>query len=87
MNLHLPFPRHNRTVHVRIDTALCKACGHCVASCPQQVLGMIAILRHRHVHVDRAANCKGCARCVRICTEGAIRRQPIIVVQNRETSV
>jgi NAD-dependent dihydropyrimidine dehydrogenase PreA subunit len=81
---HLPFPRHNRTAFVQIDTALCLSCGACVAACPQAVLGLIAFFSHRHVHVDRASACKGCRKCVKACPQGAI--QPRLDVQ-RKTSV
>ena len=71
--LHLPFPRHNRTPFIRIDTALCAACGKCVSMCPQGVLGTISFLSHRHVHVDQASSCKGCRMCAKACLRGAIQ--------------
>jgi len=70
---HLPFPRHNRTAFVNIDTAGCKACGLCVSACPNDVLGIIAFFSHRHVHVDRASRCKGCGTCITTCRQEAIR--------------
>ena len=70
---HLPFPRHNKTVFVEIDTSRCLACRQCVDACPHGVLGIIAFFRHRHVHVDRAAACKGCRKCVKACEQGAIQ--------------
>jgi ferredoxin len=78
---HLPFPRHNKTVFVEIDTSRCLACRQCVDACPHGVLGIIAFFRHRHVHVDRAAACKGCRKCVKACEQGAI--QPRVDVRRR----
>ena len=71
--LHLPFPRHNRTAFVKISTALCVACGNCVETCPRQVLGIISLLQHQHVHVDQAAECIGCLKCAATCPQKAIQ--------------
>jgi formate hydrogenlyase subunit 6/NADH:ubiquinone oxidoreductase subunit I len=70
---HLPFPRHNRTVFVEIDTSRCLTGGQCVSACPHGGLGIISFFRHRHVHVDRALACKGCRKCVKACQQGAIQ--------------
>lgn len=75
-SLHLPFPRHDRTSFVELVPGACAACGDCAAACPRRVLGMLAILGHRHVHVDHAAACVGCRRCVASCARGAIRELP-----------
>jgi len=75
---HLPFPRHHQTAFIRIDTGSCHACGACINACRGQVLGMIAIFRHRHVHVDHAEACRGCRRCVKACSHGAIQPQPAL---------
>lgn len=74
--LHLPFPRHNRTTFIQVDTAICVACGKCVLACPQGVLGIISFLSHRHVHIDQASSCKGCRKCVKTCLRGAIQSRP-----------
>jgi NAD-dependent dihydropyrimidine dehydrogenase PreA subunit len=71
--LHPPFPRHNRTANIRIDTSRCAACGSCIAACPQHALGATPWARHRHVHVDRSAACRGCLACVRACPQHAIQ--------------
>ncbi len=73
-SFHFPLPRHNRTPFVQIDTALCVACGGCVAGCPLQVLGLVNFLHHCHVHVEEASRCKGCGKCIRTCQQGAIKR-------------
>lgn len=72
-SFHLPFPRHNRTTFIGIDTGLCTSCGSCVAECPRQVLGLTDFLGHCHVHVDRAPKCRGCHKCVQTCQHGAIQ--------------
>ena len=71
--LHVPFfPRHHATAFITIDLRACKACGACVAVCSREVLGLIALGRHRHVHVNCAEACKGCGRCIEVCAEQAI---------------
>lgn len=74
--LHMPFPRHNQTAFIQINTSRCAACGKCVTGCPQGVLGIIRFLSHRHVHVDRTSHCKGCRKCVKVCVRGAIQPRP-----------
>lgn len=73
--LHLPFPRHNHTPHVRLNTRLCQACGKCVKACPKNALGMISFLSHRHAHVKTADSCIGCKACIRACPYQAIQNQ------------
>ncbi len=64
--------KHAETEHVVFDLRRCKACGDCAISCPSGVLGMVALLRHRHVHVDHAERCVGCMKCAESCAEKAI---------------
>ena len=73
MRIHLPFPRHNKTEYITLDTGSCKACESCVDQCPNGVMGMISFGHHRHAHVDNASNCTGCQTCVASCEAGAIR--------------
>lgn len=75
-SLHLPFPRHDRTAFIQIDTRRCAACGECVSTCPHGVLGIVSFFNHRHVHVDYASQCKGCRKCVKSCSQGAIQPRP-----------
>lgn len=70
--LHLPLPRHYCTAFIEIELRQCIACGDCVTTCPRHVLGIIAYLGHRHVHVDRGADCKGCRKCIAACSRGVI---------------
>jgi NAD-dependent dihydropyrimidine dehydrogenase PreA subunit len=71
--VHLPFPRHDKTAFIQIDMKSCSACGRCIIACKHQVLGMISLFRHRHVHVDQASACRGCRRCSDVCPQQAIR--------------
>lgn len=73
MRIHLPFPRHNKTAYVMLDTGSCQACEACVEHCPNGVMGMISFGNHRHAHVDNAKSCTGCLSCVAACSHGAIR--------------
>ena len=71
--MHLPFPRHIRTDHVRLEVRLCQSCGSCAAACTRGVLSVLPYAIHHHAHVDHADRCRGCLRCVRACSHGAIR--------------
>jgi Fe-S-cluster-containing hydrogenase component 2 len=70
--MNFPFPRHDRTAHVRLDLRRCQACGDCAEACPRGVLSLLPYRWHRHAHVDHADRCKGCLRCVDACEHGAI---------------
>lgn len=47
---------------IRLYRGLCKACGLCVAWCPQQVLQNDAQMYPVAAHADRCVNCKACER-------------------------
>jgi len=68
---HNPFGRHTATNHVRVDVGKCDACGACTAACGNDVLELIDLRIHKHVHVSRRENCRGCKKCVAACTNGA----------------
>jgi|GEM_PF-4370216 len=76
MRIPFPWPRHNRTAHIRIDLSVCRACGQCRDVCPGGVLGLVDFLGHAHVHVDRPRACRGCLKCARVCPQEAIRPRP-----------
>jgi Pyruvate/2-oxoacid:ferredoxin oxidoreductase delta subunit len=63
---------HRETAFITIARDRCTACEQCTTVCPRHVLGIVAVWRHRHVHVDRASDCKGCLECVRACASHAI---------------
>ncbi len=71
--MHFPFPRHDRTAHVRLDLHRCQACGACAEACTRDVLSVLPYRIHRHAHVDHADRCKGCLRCVDACEHGAVQ--------------
>jgi ferredoxin len=52
---------------LRVRNDLCRGCGLCVESCPQQAIsfvsGMALIIQER---------CNQCHRCVEVCPQGAI---------------
>ena len=65
-----------KTVTIDIDRSRCKACGLCVAFCPEGVLALSAdefnALGYRPARVVNADACTGCAHCARMCPEAAI---------------
>jgi NAD-dependent dihydropyrimidine dehydrogenase PreA subunit len=73
--LHPPVPRHLQTAHVAMDAHLCAGCGACTVACPRDVLGVVSVLGHTHVHVDNAAACIGCFKCAKVCSAKAISRK------------
>ena len=53
---------------LRVRSDLCRGCGICVESCPQQAVSIVSgtayIIRER---------CNQCRRCVEVCPQGAIK--------------
>ncbi|MFA6450805.1 MAG: DUF4405 domain-containing protein [bacterium] len=72
---HNPFVRHTQTMHVSVDVRKCKACCACAAVCGNDVLEIIDLRIHRHVHVSRAEKCRGCGKCVEACPCGAFEKR------------
>jgi NAD-dependent dihydropyrimidine dehydrogenase PreA subunit len=69
--------RRAATRHVVLDRRACTACRRCTGVCPNDVLRMIEIGRHRHAKVKSAEACTGCLACVRACEAGALRRRMV----------
>lgn len=64
-------PRQNRGFSARVDKALCRGCGRCLAACPYQAIAF----RPNDVggyfaEVDDAL-CKGCGNCISVCPSDA----------------
>jgi 2-oxoglutarate ferredoxin oxidoreductase subunit delta len=64
-----------QTFELRIRCDWCKACGYCIAACPQEVLEFSDELNVRGVHPVVAAHpdrCTGCRTCVVVCPDVVI---------------
>ena len=52
---------------LRVRSDLCRGCGICIESCPQQAISIVSgtayIIQER---------CNQCRRCVEVCPQGAI---------------
>jgi len=71
-----------RTVHgrdatdyVQLDSSCCEACWKCLEVCPNEVLGKVDVLFHRHAKLRAPEACTGCGRCAKVCESGALRRR------------
>lgn len=67
---------HSRreTSFITLDTGACEACWECVEACPNDVLGRLTVLFHKHARIVAADACTGCLKCVRVCEAGALSR-------------
>ena len=52
---------------IYVDSPRCRACGECLALCPQDAISM----RAGSAFIDET-QCTGCEACVKACPEGAI---------------
>ncbi|NUQ07076.1 MAG: 4Fe-4S binding protein [Anaerolineae bacterium] len=64
--------RDRPTLLLRVDEALCLACGACVAVCPPNAL----FLRGLRLTVDQA-QCTDCERCAAMCPVQALSLIPV----------
>lgn len=69
---HHHFIKTTQTKYILLNTRLCKACWQCVEACPNNVLGKINLLIHRHVRIENPLKCKGCMACIKACNYKAI---------------
>jgi 2-oxoglutarate ferredoxin oxidoreductase subunit delta len=56
---------------VLLDAGQCKACWKCLDVCPQQIIGKINIIVHKHAVMRKKEQCISCLKCVDICSYGA----------------
>lgn len=67
--------RGTQTPYVKVDLHKCKACWKCIVACPQQVIGRISFLWHKHIILKDSDNCSGCKKCIGICPYGVFNHQ------------
>jgi len=60
-----------KTTFIRLDTRKCEACWNCLDACPNQVIGKISFLGHRHAVIQKPDQCIGCLKCVKSCLYNA----------------
>ena len=67
--------RSRATDFITLDSRACEACWECVEACPNEVLGRLSVLFHKHAKIVAAEACTGCLKCVRVCETGALERR------------
>ncbi|MCD8194277.1 MAG: 4Fe-4S binding protein [Tannerellaceae bacterium] len=55
------------TPYLWINPRICQACWKCVDACPQQVIGKVGFLWHKHIVIRNRDNCIGCKKCFNAC--------------------
>jgi Fe-S-cluster-containing hydrogenase component 2 len=53
---------------LRVRSDLCRGCGLCIESCPQQAISIVSATSY--IIQER---CNQCRRCLEVCPQGAIR--------------
>ena len=56
---------------IKINTALCKGCGYCVAACPKKALSLSEEFNPAGYNfaVVNADECVGCGTCYTVCPD------------------
>lgn len=63
------------TLYIWANLGLCKACGECISACPNQVIGKVGFLWHKHIVIKNAENCNGCKKCIKVCPYGVFSKK------------
>ena len=70
--------RHNRgqtmTKYIQLDSRKCEACWKCLEVCPNNVIGSVNLLWHKHALIIGSDNCTGCSKCIKACEVKAISK-------------
>ena len=59
-----------QTGYVWANIRKCKACWECINVCPNQVIGKVGFLWHKHIVIENGENCTGCNKCINACPHG-----------------
>jgi NAD-dependent dihydropyrimidine dehydrogenase PreA subunit len=64
-----------RTSHIWANPRNCVACWKCIDTCPEQVIGKVSFLWHKHVIIKNSADCIGCKKCIQVCSSGVFSEE------------
>jgi 2-oxoglutarate ferredoxin oxidoreductase subunit delta len=59
-----------RTPYIWANPRRCVACWECVGACPEQVIGKVGFLWHKHIVFEASEKCIGCKKCIKTCPHG-----------------
>jgi 2-oxoglutarate ferredoxin oxidoreductase subunit delta len=59
-----------RTDYIWANPRLCEACWECISACPQEVIGKVGFLWHKHIVFKNSDSCIGCRKCIKVCPNG-----------------
>lgn len=74
MKLKSLFTNSTHTSFVQLDTRKCKACWKCQDCCPEEVIGKVDIIIHKHALIINPQRCLGCMKYVKTCPYGAFSK-------------
>jgi Uncharacterized Fe-S center protein len=63
------------TKYVWANPQKCGACWKCIKVCPQQVIGKVGLLWHKHIVIKNPDNCTGCKKCIQVCRHGVFSEE------------
>jgi Fe-S-cluster-containing hydrogenase component 2 len=67
---------------LRVRSELCRGCGLCIESCPQQAISIVSATAH--ISQER---CNQCRRCLEVCPQGAITEVAPVSVDGLRATV
>jgi 2-oxoglutarate ferredoxin oxidoreductase subunit delta len=57
-----------KTAHILINPKQCDACWKCIETCPNDVIGKVSFLWHKHIVIQNGDSCSGCKKCIKTCS-------------------
>ncbi|WP_394802537.1 MULTISPECIES: 4Fe-4S dicluster domain-containing protein [Phocaeicola] len=67
--------RRYQTEYTQLDAHRCIGCIDCMKVCPEQVIGKIQLLWHKHAVIRNTDRCIGCLKCMKVCRHQAILKR------------
>lgn len=58
------------TKYIWINPRKYTACWKCLTTCPNQVIGKVGFLWHKHIVIKAPNKCFGCKKCIKTCQRG-----------------
>lgn len=60
-------PRTHQTQFVQLNAHKCRGCWICIKKCPNEVIGKVGFLWHKHACIENPDSCTGCNQCIKAC--------------------
>jgi NAD-dependent dihydropyrimidine dehydrogenase PreA subunit len=75
--------KNSKTQFIQFNSKNCRACWECIENCPNEVLGKIDFLGHKHARIENPDKCTGCLNCISVCEFNALSEITPVVFRSQ----